>query len=186
MSSLPSRLRFRLFLTTTSCAGSFPPATRRFRRASTTWQTTFLHSSSAPAVLHHHVRDIITRKTSFFPGFRRDSPTASAGSSFTHHICHFIFRSARSSTGMSFHGRDTLIHLPTCTGWTYVIAGRLPPLFFSVRQHLYYGASNVDSPENLRSSENSCIRPHSPTIPHPTPSLFPPLEKASGSSIGKP
>ena len=183
VSSSPWRLRFCLCI---SPAGCFPPAPCRFRQASTIWQTTFLYSLSAPAVLPHHARDIITRKTPFFLCVRRDSPAVSVGSNFAHHIHHFIFRSARSSTGMSFHGQDTLIHLPTCTRWTSVIAGRLLPLFFSACQHLYYGVSNVDSLGNLRLSENSCIHPHSPTILHPTPSLFPPLEKASGSGINKP
>ena len=142
MSSLPSRLRFRLFLTTTSCAGSFPPATRRFRRASTTWRTTSLHSSSALAALPHHARDTIKRRNPFLPGFRRDSPAASAGNSFAHHARHFIFRATRSLTGISFHGRDALIHSPTSTGRTSVIAGKLPPVFFGVCQHSYHSVSN--------------------------------------------
>jgi hypothetical protein len=104
------------------------------RSARSTSVTASFHSLSAPAVLPHQARHTITSRNPFLPGFHKDSQDrsgdtgASSGQSFNHHARHFIFRRGKSFTGISFNGREALIHWPTS-----VDVGKLLPAWCLTR-----------------------------------------------------
>jgi hypothetical protein len=106
------------------------------RSARMTSSTASLHSLPAPAALPHQVRHTITSRNPFLPDFRRDAQErsagatdASSGQSFDHHARHFILRHGKSFTGISFHGREALIHSPISVGRTSVKGGKLLPVW---------------------------------------------------------